>query len=730
MCFRVPIAAAALLAVAAGPVLAQRTPSDKPAPEKPAGPAKIAGKTLQQWVKEITDGRDPGRREAAIRTVPYFRTSEAAGKAVAAEAVRPLLAILKDDHDAGCRVYAALTLANLAPDVTDPDGAGEAVKVLVNRLQYDPQAIVRLHIVFAVGSFGPRATAAIPLLIKHIRDPLAWELRQAALGALARVAQAVGKEPPDGAAVAAIAKLLSAGDEKSAQVRLAAVNALYAMGKPAGEDLKLAKAALEKATTDKDHSVAIWAWVALMTLDGVDAARLDMVAGYLADKDPMTRATAAMALGALRDRGRSKMDRIIELLDDKDPLVVAAAIDVLAGYEKFAEKAVPELRKVMARKDYANYFGPAAADAISKITGKEEKAPAPTNTGSALTKPPVPKEVGGKSLADWIKEIKDGRDPSVQQTAMRAVPVFGDKAYTAVPALLYRLQDTEHRDIAVRAHAILALMAIADSVKDEDATKVVKALTAVLDSDQVILRYHAASALGVYNARAASAVPALINRMHDPNSWELRQAAAAALSTAAVGTNQAGPDARAIAAVANRLLNNEERSGAVRMMLVMTLGALGRPANFREINLATNALNQVRASDPDKSVQIWADVALMAVQNKVTAAGLDDVARHLAKGKDVASRLTAARALLAMGKEARPKIGDIAKMLDDDDPIVMAGALEVLAGFGPTAHEAVPAIRRFADKLDQNKTMTKDQRDYFKDAAKYAIEQIDGVPKK
>ncbi len=273
-------------------------------------------------------------------------------------------------------------------------------------------------------------------------------------------------------------------------------------------------------------------------------------------------------------------------------------------------------------------------------------------------------------------------------------------------------------------------MAIADSVKDEDATKVVKALTAVLDSDQVILRYHAASALGVYNARAASAVPALINRMHDPNSWELRQAAAAALSTAAVGTNQAGPDARAIAAVANRLLNNEERSGAVRMMLVMTLGALGRPANFREINLATNALNQVRASDPDKSVQIWADVALMAVQNKVTAAGLDDVARHLAKGKDVASRLTAARALLAMGKEARPKIGDIAKMLDDDDPTVMAGALDVLAGFGSDARDALPAIERFAEKMEQGKVLTKEQRDYFKEAAKYAKEQIESAPKK
>ena len=101
------------------------------------------------------------------------------------------------------------------------------------------------------------------------------------------------------------------------------------------------------------------------------------------------------------------------------------------------------------------------------------------------------------------------------------------------------------------------------------------------NSEQEILRYHAANALGVYNARGASAIPSLIHRMPDPNSWEVRQAAVAALSTVAVGSGPMGPDTRAVIAVANRLLNNEERSGAVRMMLVMALGALGRPAEPR-----------------------------------------------------------------------------------------------------------------------------------------------------
>ena len=113
--------------------------------------------------------------------------------------MRPLLDILKEDKDAGCRVYAALTLSGLAPDVSDPDAAGEAVKVLIDRA--DLQVWTRRPSSGCTssapwGRSAPRATAAIPLLIKHIRDPIAWELRQAALASLASVAREVNKAPP------------------------------------------------------------------------------------------------------------------------------------------------------------------------------------------------------------------------------------------------------------------------------------------------------------------------------------------------------------------------------------------------------------------------------------------------------------------------------------------------------------------------------------------------------
>ena len=71
-----------------------------------------------------------------------------------------------------------------------------------------------------------------------------------------------------------------------------------------------------------------------------------------------------------------------------------------------------------------------------------EGPPRPHEPGSALTKRLDPKDIGGKSLDQWIKEIKSNLDPSVQQTAMRVVPYFGKKSDAAVPALLYRLRDT------------------------------------------------------------------------------------------------------------------------------------------------------------------------------------------------------------------------------------------------------------------------------------------------
>ena len=81
-----------------------------------------------------------------------------------------------------------------------------------------------------------------------------------------------------------------------------------------------------------------------------------------------------------------------------------------------------------------------------------------------------------------------------------------------------------------------------------------------------------------------------------------------------------------------------------------------------------------------------------------------------------------------MGKESKPRVGELANLLKDSDPLVVATALDVLAGLGSTASAAIPKIKEFRDKIDQHEGFNKDQREYFKKAADFTIDKINGVP--
>jgi HEAT repeat protein len=720
MCSRLLIVTACLLAVAAGPAFAQNPPSRKPPP-----PEKVAGKTLEQWVRDL-ERADPSVREAAARALPYFGDS-------ARVAVPTLLAVLQNDSDVACRVYACLALSAVADDVGDKE-ALRAVKVLAEKADSDLQSIVRLFAVLALRSFGPRATQAIPVLVNHLHDPSSWELRQAVVFALGTIA-ADKKFGPDGKTVLALANLLigeekNGGPERSARVRLAAVMALRVLGRPTGDaEGQAAKHALLLALKDHDKAVSVWALAALIATDEATDERLSQLALNLKGRDVMAKVSAASALGALGEKtAGSRIPEIIELLDDTDPLVRATAIDVLSGFGPAAKAAVPGLRKVMDKKDQGDYFKRAAAYAIEKISGEKVKpppaAPAPP---PGTSKAADPTEVGGRTLEQWIKDIRDP-DPSLRETAIQAVPYFGRSAKAAVPALVSRLHQGAEPDVACRVHAAIALAAIADSVPSSESGEAVKVLAERADRDgQSIVRYYAVIALGSFGAQATSTIPSLINRIHDTASWEVRQSAVQALANIAAKEEKLGPDGRAVVAIANRLLNDEERSGEVRRSAVMALGVMGRPALDVEFRRAVQALLKAANGDHDKTVQIWAAVAVMAV-DKVTDQALARVTKHL-KGKDVMAKVTAARALGAMGKEARPVIGDIAALLNDEDPLVISTALDVLAGLGAYAHEAVPALNRFLDKIDA-RNLKKDDKEYFKDATKYAIDQIEGKGKK
>jgi hypothetical protein len=712
---RTLVLAACLFAVAGGRALADDKP---PVKRAPTPPSQIGGRTLHQWLDDTRRG-DPSVRQTAIRVLPGF------GPPAVKEMAPVLLNILENDKDGSCRVNAASAVYTIADSLPEGELTTRAVRILAQRADGDPQAIVRLHAVSALGSFGNKAVAAIPSLINSMHDPNSWELRRAALGSLASVA-ADKKFGPNEKAVKAVAGLLlnTEDPERSSLVRMEAVIALGEMGRPTGKECELALQALNKSLRDPDRGVVIWANAALMRIDKVSEDRLSAVTLFLQGKDALIKFQAARALAALGPAADSRVKDVAAMLDDRDPLAVAAAIDTLLALGPRAKQAVPALQKVADNREQVRYIRQSARAAIDKLTGAKPQANANEESPTKPSRSPgPPDEVAGKKLKDWIEDIKSSRDPSVRETAIRAVLNFGKSAKSAAPALIALLKKND-QDAACRVHACLALSALANAACVEDIEGAVQALSEHADTDkQSIVRYHAVLALGSFGHSAAPAIPGLINRLRDPQSWEVRQAVVTTLGTVATPDDKIGPpDNRAVAAVAGLLLSESEASGQVRMSAVMALGAMGRPVNANELRLCTQALQHVAERDRDAAVRIWARVAFMAITG-VTKQGLEEVAKYL-KGKDDLAKYNVLLAFGAMGKEARSQIKEIIAVLNDRDPMVSGTAVEVLGGFGALAADAVPELEKLLNK--------KETPEAVKEAAKAAIEQIkaDQKPKK
>jgi HEAT repeat protein len=341
----------------------------------------------------------------------------------------------------------------------------------------------------------------------------------------------------------------------------------------------------------------------------------------------------------------------------------------------------------------------------------------PPQKGTIVGQPSSPSSdlkmrVGGKSLKEWIEEIRS-IDPSRRENAIRTVPMLKG-AEEAIPALIERVE--RDNDSSPRVNAVMALGAI-DFTKEEDVIHAVKALAKRLTEDtQSIIRFQCALVLGRFGARARPAMPELIRATKDLGSWEIRKAAVFAVTRVATDVSQT-VNPLAVDALTSRMYASVEQSTLVRLEATMSICTIGR-VSVDESKRIVTALKAAE-SDKEKALRIWARVGLCVHDNALTKKDMATLIGFL-KDKDLPARTHAARAIGTIASVGNP--GDLIKdtilpltdMLGDSEEHGQIAAIWALGQIGAAAQ---PALKRLNEMLEDKK-ISDEGKNFIREAVK------------
>jgi HEAT repeat protein len=329
----------------------------------------------------------------------------------------------------------------------------------------------------------------------------------------------------------------------------------------------------------------------------------------------------------------------------------------------------------------------------------------------------APKEIGGKTLSQWIQELRHA-DPSVRDEAIRAIIQFGPAAQEAVPLLVDQTRNMQDGNPRVRAVIALSMV----EVNEKDIPKVVEALGKRLKEDpQSIIRYHAAMGLVRFSSEAGRVLDDIIKGTTDMTAYDIRRASVIALRGAGLESTKV-PIPRATHALLNRLRDANgyrDPSSKVRMEAIIGLGAMGRPTDPHLLATVLKALEN-SLQDNDKLVRLWAHVSIMALDNKVTDTHLQAVIKCL-KNKDLELRCAAAEALGIMGSKSKAAVPDLVDALHDKEPSLIVAAAVALAQIGDPNDRALKRLAELSARPD----IDENTRAMFKSA----MEQLKNPPK-
>jgi HEAT repeat protein len=300
-----------------------------------------------------------------------------------------------------------------------------------------------------------------------------------------------------------------------------------------------------------------------------------------------------------------------------------------------------------------------------------------------------PSERGGKTLDQWLKELKNP-DPYHRSRAVMYLIQFKDVGQH-VPELIKLLRDG---DASPRMKTILALQMI--YIPQVHRQLVIKELGRCVasSSSQSIHKYEALKSLmrfGYLSGSERDVIMDIALNLNNPSTYELRSMAIDALLTAGVDEKK-GPEPRVTDLLIPRATPSLEVAEEVRYKAVMALGAMGRPQDPKKLNQVTTVLRAPgNAGSRNKIIRMWSRVGLMAL-DKVDEKELGNIAENL-KDPDSGIRAQAALALGALREKSHAYVGNICDMgKRETDQFVKTATAQALGRMGNKGKRVIDTL--------------------------------------
>lgn len=317
----------------------------------------------------------------------------------------PALATALEENESD---YVAARAVEALGKIGDP----KAIAVLIAGLENE-DSYVRMHAVWALETFGPKAKAAIPTLVRALKnDEANGCFVAAALGAI----DAEGISTP---------VLIDALGNEDCDMRRFAAFGLSRMGRKAGA----AEKALRDGLRDRDLGARIAAARAYWSVSGKADEAVGALRSVLqAPHEWLVQMWAAGALAEIGPAAKAAVPELIACLKSDARYVVSSSAEALGKIGPDAASAVPALAAQLDECD-DDYCRVCIAQALWRINRSERSLPL---------------------LQDVLR---DPRDYMAISGAVEALGEMGPKAKESVPLLrsLLTYSDREFRDSVAKA---------------------------------------------------------------------------------------------------------------------------------------------------------------------------------------------------------------------------------------------------------------------------------------